>query len=112
MYEVVRKKINVQIERRQKFLLNHLPKSVILDLPLLKLLIYSTICKKKTVEHFKEEEWEQLVNEVIELSAGAEKFMISYKAYPKIEWTDIDILNQRNCVDIFISRQERKLFRE
>ena len=63
--------------------------------------VYPIISRyKQEVEHFKEDEWEKLVNKIIDLSGGAAMFMTSEKAYQKLEWTDRDIFNQRNWVDL------------
>ena len=98
-----KKKGSMSVQKEgQKTLLNHLNKIALIDFPLLQPFVYPTISRdKQEVEHFKEEEWEQLVNKVIELSGGAAKFMISEKAYQKLEWTDRSIFNTRNWVDLY-----------
>ena len=86
----------------QKTLLNKLNKEARKDFPKLQPFVFPVITKyKEEVEHFTKEEWQQIIEKVIELSGGKAQKSFSENQYQKLDWGMGVDYREKNWVDFY-----------
>ena len=89
-------------KKQQKTLIRKLLKEARSDFPHLVIPDFPEISTQKhQVRHLKREEWDRLLEKVVELSKGAARQNLSVSDYQDLEFSKANNQNQRNWVDLY-----------
>ena len=89
-------------KKQQKTLIRKLLKEARSDFPHLVIPGFPEISTQKhQVRHLKREEWDRLLEKVVELSKGAARQHLSVSDYQELEFSKANNQNQRNWVDLY-----------
>jgi len=89
-------------KRQYKTLIGHLFKAARTDFPSLQCPDFPSITKQvKAAKHLLQQEWDQLLEEIVALSKGAAHTNLTPKEYTELEWSSRQKQNQRNWVDLY-----------